>query len=384
MFDVIVVGAGPAGSTLAGKLSSIGLKVMLLEKQEWPRFKPCGGGITKRCYEIMDTDISSVIEDITYSLILTLNHKIGVELISHSPIIYQADRMRFDDLLVENAINNGATFHIKEKFLDFNLNEGYINVETDMDTYKCRVLVGADGINSTVGRKAGFRKVHTGTAMEAEIGPLNKDMNRLKGKVHIDFGIIKGGYGWNFPKEDSLSIGVGTFRHRVMDIKKNLYDMLDKEGIKSSDEVYLYGHPLAFPDGKSRKYNNGNVLLVGDAAGLADPFTGEGIYYAIESARIASEVISSWFNGNEKLQRYTDRINNEIRPEIRSAYELSMFCYHFLPFVMITLKTFPAIFSYFIDVISGHDDFRYWQTKVPACMFGIKKPVSEIDLKYIR
>lgn len=384
MIDVVVIGSGPAGSTLADKLSSHGIEVMIIEKEAWPRYKPCGGGITKRCYSKLDADISGIVEDITYNLILTLNHKAGGEIISHTPLIYQVNRMKFDAVLVENAVRHGAVFHTKEKFLDFSFNGDYINVETDRNTYKCKVLVGADGTNSVVRKRAGFKRVHTGIAMEAEVKPLTGGLGELKGKVHVDFGAIRGGYGWNFPKGNSVSIGVGTFRHRVLELKKNLYDMLEKEGISDIDDVKLYGHPLVFNNGKRDKYNERNVILVGDAAGLADPFTGEGIYHAIVSAQIAYESIEAWFKDNKDLKSYTERINEEIRPEIRSSYELSMFCYHFLPFVMATLKNFPVIFSYFVDVISGLDDFTCWQTKVPACMFGIKKPVSEIDLKYIR
>lgn len=384
MMDVIIIGAGPSGSTLADKLSSQGLKVMMIERQAWPRFKPCGGGITKRCYDNMDVNISDIIEDVTYNLILTINHKIGGELISHTPLIYQVGRTKFDALLAENAVMHGTEFHTKEKFLDFHSNEGYISVETDKGTYECRVLAGADGVNSTVRKRMGFKRVHMGMAMEAETKPLKGRLEELKGKAHVDFGVIKGGYGWNFPKADSASIGVGTLRQKTADLKNDLYDMLGREGMSDSDDVHIYGHPLVFNKGRRDRYNKDNVILVGDAAGLADPFTGEGIYHAIISARIASEVITGSLDGKEDIKSYTERINNEVRPEIRSSYELSMFCYHFLPLVMLTLKNFPVIFSYFVDVITGIDNFRYWQTKVPACMFGVKKPVSKIDLKYIR
>lgn len=384
MMDVIVVGAGPSGSTLADKLSSQGLKVMMIESQAWPRFKPCGGGITKRCYDNLDVNISDIIEDITYNLMLTVNHRIGVELISHTPLIYQVDRMKFDALLAENAIKHGAEFHTKEKFLDFHSNEDYISVETEKGTYECRVLAGADGVNSMVRKRMGFKRLHMGTAVETEAKPLKGRLEGLKGKAHVDFGVIKGGYGWNFPKADSASIGVGTLRQKAADLRNDLYNMLDGEGLSDSGDVRIYGHPLVFNNGRRDRYNRDNVILVGDAAGLADPFTGEGIYHSVISARIASEVIKDWFEGNADIKSYTDRINSEVRPEIRSSYELAMFCYHFLPPVMLTLKNFPVIFRYFVDVITGIDDFRCWQTKVPACMVGVKKPVSKIDLKYIR
>lgn len=384
MYDIIIVGAGPAGSTLAHKLAVLGFSVLIIEKQAWPRFKPCAGGITKRCYNRIATDISKVVEDTTYSMVLTLHHRIGAEITATSPLIYQVDRKKFDAVLSDIAVKSGAEFHVREKFLDFEHHEGYISVKTEKDSYMCRVLVGADGVNSTVARKAGFTKFKVGTALEAEVRPKSHTIEDLKGKIHIDFGTIKAGYGWNFPKKDSLSIGVGTFRNMAKDIRDSLHHMLDSEEINDNDEVHVYGHPLAFPHGEKRRYNKGNILLVGDAAGLADPFTGEGIYYAVWSASIASEVISGWFNGKGNLDAYTKRINKEIRPEIRSAYELSVFCYHFFPFVMLNLKNFPVIFSYFADVITGHDDFRYWQVKVPSCMFGIRKPQSKVDIKYIK
>lgn len=381
MYDTIIVGAGPAGATLARKLSKDGYNVLLIEKCKLPRYKACGGGITGRCYKLIDLDISELIEDITYKLEFVFDNKNSIVVESEEPVIYQVDRTKFDYFLVNKAVESGAELHSEEKFIDFKYIDDYVLVKTNKAIYEGKILVGADGINSIVARKAGFVNSKKGIALEAEIY-VNKSIIAEKlGRVCVDFSAINGGYGWIFPKENRLAVGVGTFNYKAIDIKENLNGFIDKI-IDSEAKFEVYGHPLAFPNGENGIYNDERILLVGDAMVLGDPFTGEGIYNAFLTANIAYETISSKLKGNAELNEYTKKINSELIPDIMWAYKLSLFAYNNMPLICQAVKLFPSTLAYFIDMMNGYDNYINWKKKVSACALNIKKPKSKIKILY--
>lgn len=379
MYDAIIIGAGPAGATLARKLSKDGYSVLLIEKCKLPKYKACGGGITGRCYKLIDLDIGELIEDITYKLEFIFDNKNSITIESKEPVIYQVDRMKFDHYLTIKAVESGTELHTEEKFNDFEYVDDYVLVKTNKSIYKGRILVGADGINSIVARKAGIVNGKKGIALEAEIYSDKSFIAEKSGKVCVDFSVIKGGYGWIFPKENRLAVGVGTFNNKAVDIKEKLNGFINKF-IDSKVKIEVYGHPLAYPNGENGKYNNERVILIGDAMMLADPFTGEGIYNAVLTANIAYEVISSKIEGNVELNEFTKKINSEIIPDIMWAYKLSLFAYNNMPLIYQAVKLFPSTLAYFIDMMNGNDNYIKWNFKVPACALHLKKPKSKIKV----
>lgn len=373
MYDTIIIGSGPSGSTLARKLSKDGYKVLLIEKHSLPRYKACGGGITSRCYKLLDLDIRNYIEDITYKILFIFDNNKSICLKTDKPIIYQIDRIKFDKYLVDKAVECGCKVHDDERFLDFYKTDKGIVVKTDKSEYEAKVLVGADGINSNVAYKANLKNGNKGIALEAEVYTEKENIEEKKGEVIVDFSVIKCGYGWIFPKSDRLSIGVGTFLNKSADIKEKLNNLLTKNMISNNAEIKVYGHQLSFPDGNEGIYNSDKIILIGDATGLADPFTGEGIYNAILTANISYDVINKYLNKKCEFDEYTERIKKEVIPDIKWAYRLSLFAYNNMPFIQKAIRFFPNVLSYFIDIIMGDDNYINFKTKVPLYAVHLKQ-----------
>jgi geranylgeranyl reductase family protein len=373
MYDTIIIGSGPSGSTLAKKLSKDGYNVLLIEKCSLPRYKPCGGGITSRCYKLIDLNIDKYIEDITYKILFVFENNESICLKVDKPIIYQVDRIKFDKYLVDKAIEYRCKVHDNERFLDFYETDKGVIVKTDKNEYETKVLVGADGVNSNVAYKANLANRNKGIAVEAEVYVDKQNIAEKKGEVVVDFSVINGGYGWIFPKNDRLSIGVGTFLNKLSDIKKRLDDLLAKNMIDNSAEIKIYGHQLPFPDGNEGIYNSEKIILVGDATGLADPFTGEGIYNAILTANMAYNVIDRYLIKKCKLDEYTNKINKEIIPDIKWAYRLSLSVYNNMSLIQKAIRSFPNALAYFIDIMMGDNNYINFKAKVPLYAAHLKK-----------
>ncbi|WKV08325.1 geranylgeranyl reductase family protein [Thermoanaerobacterium sp. CMT5567-10] len=381
MYDVIIIGGGPAGSTLARKLSTQGYRALLIEKHTIPRYKACGGGITPRCYKMLDLDISDYVEDTTYKIAFKFPNNKSVVLETEKPIIYQVDRTKFDKYLIDKANEMGCEIHDGETVFDFYNNDKEVVVVTDKGEYETRILVGADGINSTVAHKANLLNGKKGIALEAEIYVDNSDVERLKGEVVVDFNAIKYGYGWVFPKKDRLSIGVGTFLSKTSKIKENLSNMIDEIVVGNVEECKIYGHQLSFQNGRNGTFNNDKIMLIGDATRLADPFTGEGIYNALLTANISFDVIKKHFNGECELDEYTLRLNREVVPDIRWAYRLAQFTYNNMDFIEKSVRYFPNVLSYFVDIMMGDNNYMNFKIKVPLYALGIMKSKTKMKVE---
>lgn len=381
MYDAIIIGGGPAGSTLGRKLSKEGYKVLLIEKHVFPRYKACGGGITKRCYKLLDINISQYVEDITNEIIFKFPNGKQTVLQTGEPIIYQVDRTKFDKYLIDKAAYYGCEIHDGETVFDFYNNDKGLVVMTDKGEYETRILVGADGINSTVAHKANLLNGKKGIALEAEIYIDNSDIERLKGGVVVDFNAIKYGYGWTFPKEDRLSIGVGTFLNKASEIKENLSKMIDENVYVNIKDCKIYGHQLSFPDGRNGTFNTDKIMLIGDATRLADPFTGEGIYNALLTANISFDVIKKYFNGECELDKYTLRLNREVVPDVGWAYRLAQFTYNNMDFIEKSVKFFPNVLAYFIDIMMGDNNYINYKLKVPLYALHIIRSKTKMKVE---
>lgn len=382
MYDAIIIGGGPAGSTLGRKLSKEGYKALLIEKHVFPRYKACGGGITKRCYKLLDIDISQYVEDITNEIVFKFPNGKQTVLQTDEPIIYQVDRVKFDKYLIDMAAYYGCEIHDGETFYDFYDNGKSLVVMTDKGEYETKILVGADGINSNVAYKTRLINGKKGIALEGEVYVDNSLIDGLKGKVVVDFNAIKYGYGWVFPKGDRLSIGVGTFLNKISNIKEILSKMIEGNVDENIKDCKIYGHQLSFPDGSDGVFNDDKVILIGDATRLADPFTGEGIYNALLTADISFDVIKKHFDGECGLNEYTLRLNREIVPDIGWAYRLAQFTYNNMDFIEKSVRHFPNVLSYFVDIMMGDNTYKNFKVKVPMYSLRIMNSKTKIKVEW--
>jgi geranylgeranyl reductase family protein len=328
--DVIVVGAGPAGATLAYELAKRGVGVLVLEKEKLPRYKCCAGGVTSKAAKLLDFDISEVVEDVIHELSFTFN--LGSPYLGqHSqPLIYTVMRDVFDYFLVEKAQQVGAVLMDGQKVTQVQVSADWIEVSTADNIFRSRLVVGADGAYSVVARELGMgRSIEHVAGIEAEIVVPEEELAKWESRVHIDLGCIPGGYAWVFPKRDHLSVGVGCLASKARYLNRRHQKFLNSLSMGNYTIARSSSHLIPTRT-KGRLVWQDKALLLGDAAGLADPLTGEGIYNAIQSAQLAAQVIeNSLAHGKVKLEDYQEAVDEKIMSELRIARTLSKFFVRF-------------------------------------------------------
>ena len=323
-YDVIVVGAGPAGATLAYELAKRGIRVLVLEKEKLPRYKCCAGGVTSKAAKLLDFDISEVVEDVIYELSFTYN--MGSSYLGqHSqPLIYTVMRDVFDYFLVEKAQQLGAVLIDGQKVMQVQVGADWVEIPTADNLFRTRLVVGADGAYSVVARELGMgMSIEYLVGMESEVVVPEEELAKWKSRVHIDLGCIPGGYAWVFPKRNHLSIGAGCLVSKARGLNRRYQKFLTLLGMGNYTIARSSSH-LVPTCTKGRFVWQDKALLLGDAAGLTDPLTGEGIYNAIQSAQLAAPVIESSLVGGEVgLQDYQQIVERKIMPELRIARKMS-------------------------------------------------------------
>lgn len=356
--DVAIIGAGPAGSTLAYFLVQKGFKAILLDKEIFPRNKVCAGGLPVKVLNILPFDIGSVIEREIYEVTLTYKLKKAFSKDYVKPLLYMVNRERFDNLLVQEARNVGANFLEGQKIEMLSLNGSVWTIRTSENIIKAQILVGADGANSFVAKELSLKPsnhFHVGLHSEVPIS-LFKQPKCLERGIVLDWGMHKDCYGWIFPKQKIASVGVHGPVKLGKQLKKYLDDLLESYGISPQDQK-ITGHLISHRTRES-SISKSRALLVGDAAGSVDYWTGEGIYYAISSAQIAASQIMKFLDGQTKsLSSYTDAINEKIMPEIKTSYEFSKVfnCLSSLAFTILRKYIYP--WDVFCRIMRGDRTF---------------------------
>ncbi|NJL39098.1 MAG: geranylgeranyl reductase family protein [Leptolyngbyaceae cyanobacterium RM2_2_4] len=310
MYDCIIVGAGPAGGTAAYHLAKRGRSVLVLEKASLPRYKPCGGGVSPQVAEWFDFDFSPAISIKVNAIRYTwkMGDPVKAKLKGSEPI-WMVRRDVFDHFLVQQAQKQGAELRDNTEVTGIEFKSDHWQVNTATGPVTGRYVIAADGAKGSMAKWLGFkdRKRRFAGALEAEAAANVKDPE----SAHFEFGMVKNGYIWNFPKADGYSIGVGTFRGgEQQDFKAILTEYATLFGIDLKT-TQQYGHPLCLWDG-NQKLHTQNALLVGEAACVVDPFTAEGIRPSIFTGVKAAEAIDGAIAGDQNaLERYTQVISDE-------------------------------------------------------------------------
>jgi geranylgeranyl reductase family protein len=296
-YDVIVVGAGPAGSTSAYFLAREGFSVLLLDRARFPRDKPCGGGVTARAAALLPFSIEPVVEDVVDRLEIGLSYTRRFERQSEKPLIYMTRRVALDALLVEKAREAGAVFREATKVTEVELRADDVIVKTKDWTGVGRVVIGADGTNGVTARALGCAgaRMHL-VALEADLSYDAVDRDRYRGRAVLELGAVPGGYGWIFPKGDHVNVGVGGWEAEGPRLRSHLAGLVDGHGLQGGSLENVRGYRLPLR-AAGDPLTNGRGLVVGDAAGLVDPLTGDGMYEAFLSARLASRTVTDFLRG---------------------------------------------------------------------------------------
>jgi geranylgeranyl reductase family protein len=318
-YDVVVVGAGPAGSSAAYELARQGVSVALVDKAPMPRYKTCGGGIVSRALKLVPFDISEAIERECRIAELNLADAGLRFLVERShPLVSMTMRENFDYLLFRAAANAGAHTIDGCRVLDVAPHNGKMEVTTDRDSLLCRFVVGADGGQSIVAKKGGWRdRLKLTPLVEWEVSVKEELFDTFSASARFEFGPVPAGYAWIFPKKKHLSIGLGGFGSAKVNLKALLRQFLDAEGIGDADKIEQHGYYLPV-NVRQEGFVKDRILLTGDAAGFVDPVTGEGITYALLSGQGAARaLLEGDFRSDAVKDAYTSEISERVLRELR-------------------------------------------------------------------
>jgi len=321
-FEVVVVGGGPAGSSAAHWCARAGLSVAVVDRAEFPRDKPCGGGVTTRAAGVLPGPISEVVEREISGVRFTMKPWTDFSRRAPTPVTYLTQRRRLDALLLQQAEAAGARVYQRAAVRTVEPAGAGFSIRAGASVLRCRYLVAADGANGLTARLAGMRVDRwKGIALEGNAAA-DPFPERWRDVMGVDFTHVRGGYGWLFPKGDHLNIGVGGWHGVGPTLRQRLQALCKTYGYNPDDLWGVRGHPLPVRRPGS-PLQQGNLLLVGDAAGFLDPFTGEGIYAAVWSGRAAARSIVDAETGNpEAVNRYTDDVRKDLLPDLRVSRKL--------------------------------------------------------------
>ncbi len=365
-YDAIVVGAGPAGSTAARTLAREGASVLLLDRARFPRDKPCGGGVTVRAASCQDVDLTPVVERTITGARFSLQLGPAFDRRYDAPLTYMTQRSLLDAHLVEAAVGAGVTFRDGESVRSVELiasaggrgsgssPAGAVTVRTDGGSFTASALIGADGVNGAVGRATGIRPLsEEAVALEGKVPYPNGVPADWRDFIGLDFGWLAGGYGWVFPKGDHMNVGVGAWKYAAFTLRSKLGELCHRYGFDAGALENLRGHhlPVRVPGSRIAR---GPVAVVGDAAGLIDPLTGEGIHMAFMSGRMAARASLRLLAGEtDDLTLYQRAVDRRLQPELTVSRKLQELLQFAPPPYMAVMRRSGKFWHLFCHLIRG-------------------------------
>jgi geranylgeranyl reductase family protein len=334
-YDVAILGAGPAGSTAAYRLATAGASVLLLDKATFPRDKPCGGGVTGRAARLLPFSIDPVVEDVVDRLECGLRYRHRFTRRARAPLAYMTQRRRLDHFLLQKAAEAGAE-----------VREGETADPRELDA---RIVIGADGCNGSSAKQLGLSQgvVH-GVALEANY-PYER---RYAGAMVLEIAVVRGGYGWIFPKGDHVNVGVGGNADEGPRLRAELRRMCEAYGVDpdAARDTRGYRLPLRLP---GTLLARGRTAVIGDAAGLVDPFSGDGMYEAFLSAKlVADEALEVLAGRAETLDGYQAAVERRIAPLTRAGWGAKR-AFERFPLTTYALARLPVTFRALEKLLRG-------------------------------
>ncbi len=375
-FDAIVVGAGPAGTTAARELAASGARVLIVDKATFPRYKACGGGVPLRTERLLPFPIDDVVEDSVHRLEVTWRGEMRFVRDSGQPFAHMVMRERFDALLLDQARAAGAEFRPGTSIRSLDIG-GRVSVK-DRGGFAAEAdyLVCADGAHSPVGKMAGLgHGMAECAAWEVEVRA-GKGIREYRGTSLIDLGYNPWGYAWLFPKRDVLSFGIVLPPGQAHTMKERTLAFITRFGLGEAEVQIARGHKVRLRRG-DEPIAADRVLLAGDAAGLADEFTEEGIFYAISSGRIAARSVLRAIGGGSDLLTYQRDVNAEIMPELRGARTIAYMFYGMLrrfprPWMLASSHT-GFLWNAFFAVQRGESTYAREVARIPVLPWAAEK-----------
>lgn len=357
-YDAVVVGGGPAGAAAALELGRQGVHTALFEKERLPRYKPCGGGLTRRALDVLPIPAASALDHFCSEITISMGADRSCTLREKDPILAMVLREHFDLELIEACHRAGVHVFPDCPVKDIQKEPGRLRLVTTRGEVRCRFAVAADGAAAKMAHLAGWLETRRLIpAIEVEM-PVDEGASSGE-RALIDFSVVRHGYAWVFPKKEYLSIGVGVFtRKGPYQLSRVLDAFLEARGLNNG-RVFRRRGALIPVSPRRDGFVRNRVLLTGDAAGLADPLTGEGIFAALKSGKLAAEaLVSCEFDEKRSRECYETALEAALLKDLRLGRIIASLTYDF-PKVRNGLFTLYGrrLTEMVADIISGKETY---------------------------
>jgi geranylgeranyl reductase family protein len=380
MYDLIVVGGGPAGSSAALMAARKGLQVLLLEKEIFPRYKPCGGAISNQALSYLGFKLpDDIIERDIFGARVHYNQR-SVEVSKDDRVAVLVTRSKFDDYLLKQAESAGVDVQTGKKVLEYIEGHDEVQVVLPDRGVSAKFLIIAEGSqgNLKLRIRRQDKKSEYALCLVTEIPTSQEESeNRILRPIDIYFGPIGMGYGWVFRHRGYLSVGIAGVASTMQNPRNTLNEFLKERGLGCDCAVKAHKLPAG---GIGRILAGARVVLCGDSAGLVDSFYGEGVKYAIRSGQLAVDVISGALSVNPYNTipggTYEALCRKEFQDNLKWSFKLSRMVHGFPRIFLNLMASDRDVMIKFLDVVSSnmtYKEYRNWIIrKLPGYFIGLK------------
>ncbi len=345
VWDVAVVGTGPAGAAAARAAAESGARTLLLERAALPRYKRCGGGLigpSQQALAAAGLTVDGLARDQVGRVSFTHRGRRGFTRAA-APFLPMVLRADLDAALVDVAVAAGAVLRTGVTVGPYDETDGVVTLGTSTGPVWARAVVAADGSASRAAAYVGVVCDQVDLGLECEVPtPAGSDWD---GHVLLDWGPVPGSYGWVFPKGDTLTVGVIGARESSANLREYYRSFVASLGLDLTTAVHDGGH-LTRVRAPGSPLQRGQVLVAGDAAGLLEPWTREGISFALRSGRLAGLAAAGGAD-------YATAVEGELGAEVAAGRRaLAAFTAH--PGIVHTvMRHLPPMWPLFVDLVSG-------------------------------